>query len=151
MKRHMELSPDELEKWVNRYGDELLRICYLILFDVEMASNVVQTAFVEVYRAGKKPSENTERLYLLHITIKICKGAAHLVKKPDIKHIEKPVLRSITKMKPLCRVVIILKYYADLSEQDISQILYIPIVLIKLLLAIGENELKKVEKWELDK
>ena len=44
------ITERRLEDWIVRYGDAILRICYLTLLDVREAEDAVQETFLRAWR-----------------------------------------------------------------------------------------------------
>lgn len=140
MKRDASLSPNELELWVNQYSDELLRICYLILLNQKKAEMTVQMVFIKIYQK-KRDAGVPAHLYVLRIAIQLCRKNIRSIAKSDVAQIENPVLQSLLQIHFFCRCTIILRYYVNLSEEEIAQILCMPMALVRVLLCAGEKDL----------
>jgi RNA polymerase sigma-70 factor (ECF subfamily) len=131
------------EALLNIYGDKILRICYLILKDINLAEDVTQEVFILVYKYGSKFKEKSSfYTWISKIAVNKCRD---ILKKSneylcfedydDIEadsNIESEVLSNVKAdkikdciflMKALYREVIILYYYEELSIKEICEVL----------------------------
>jgi RNA polymerase sigma-70 factor (ECF subfamily) len=131
------------EALLNKYGDKILRICYLILKDISLAEDVTQETFILVYRHGSKFKEKSSLYtWISKIAINKCRDVLkknnEYIYFEDYKeieadsNIENEVLNNfngekikdcIFLMKPLYREVITLYYYEELSIKEICKVL----------------------------
>ena len=69
------LSSVEMSCIVEKYGNDLLRISYLYLKDIQLAEDAVQDTFIKVFHSYHKLENlNKEKAWILSITINICKN-----------------------------------------------------------------------------
>ena len=67
-------SVQTLERLMTQYGDSLLRMCYMLLGDRELARDAAQDSFLKAYRALPTLREGDgERAWLMRIAINTCK------------------------------------------------------------------------------
>ncbi|MGV8983485.1 RNA polymerase sigma factor [Clostridium sp.] len=131
------------EALLNIYGDKILRICYLILNDMNLAEDVTQEVFILIYRHSPKFKEKSSLYtWITKIAINKCRDILKKNNKctyfedyADIEsdiNIENDVLNNVKGekiknciflMKPLYREVITLYYYQDLSIKQICEVL----------------------------
>ena len=136
-----------LEALVESYQARALRVAYLITGDAALAQDVVQEAFIHVYRAihGFKPDRPFEPWFLrivVNASIKAMNKVRRLVGLPDaadgqpfaelcaqIESVESQVeteeLRqriweAMQALPPRQRAVIVQRYYLDMSEKDMA-------------------------------
>jgi RNA polymerase sigma-70 factor (ECF subfamily) len=131
------------EALLNIYGDKILKACYLILKDINLAEDVTQDVFILVYRHGAKFKEKSSLYtWINKIAINKCRDILkknneytyfddyHEIKS-DI-NIENDVLAGVKcdkvrdcifLMKPLYREVITLYYYQELKIKEICEVL----------------------------
>ncbi len=125
------------------YGDKILRLCYLILKDINLGEDVTQEVFISVYKhAAKFKGKCSLYTWISKIAVNKCRDILKKHNKnsyfedyDDIEsesNIEIQVLNSIKVnkikdciflMKPLYREIITLYYYQDLSIKEICQVL----------------------------
>lgn len=131
------------ESLINIYGDKILRVCYLILKDINLAEDVTQEVFILVYRHGSKFKEKSSLYtWIRKIAVNKCrdvfkKNNEYLCFEdyPEIEadiNIENEVLMSVKGnkikdclflMSPLYREVITLYYYEEMSIKEICKVL----------------------------
>jgi RNA polymerase sigma-70 factor (ECF subfamily) len=141
----------ELERLMNSYGDDVLRIAYIYLKDKYLAEDVFQEVFIKIYKNfskfGKKSSEKT---WIMSITMNACRDILRnswfkkvfMLNDTDSTslvdsyvNIDDKVIDNIQYEKLLNEVMnlpnkykepILLYYYEELSTADISKILKVP-------------------------
>ncbi len=152
---------DAYRQIVEKYGNRLLRTCYLILKDREEAEDIVQETFIKVFRNIDSFRENS-RLYTWIYTIALNLSRDILRKKKDMltledewvgnndveyeveKGIDRELLRKeLFSINSLYREVLVLFYFEDLSIKEISNLLNEKEGTIKSKLSRGRNILKK--------
>ncbi len=151
---------------LDKYGNKLLRTCYLILKDEKEAEDVVQETFLRVYKhIHKFKGESSFYTWIYSIALNQCrdrmkkskrlisveniKKYLHLDYRDDtennaIKNIERQSIRDIIDELPSkYREVLILFYFSDMSIKEISTILNQKEGTIKSNLSRGRNILKE--------
>ncbi|MGH4123658.1 MAG: RNA polymerase sigma factor [Clostridium sp.] len=131
------------EALLNIYGDKILRVCYLILKDIDLAEDVTQEVFILVYRHGANFKEKSSLYtWINKIAINKCRD---ILKKNNKyisfedygeieadSNIENEVLNIVKSnkikeciflLKPMYREVVTLYYYQELSIKQICEIL----------------------------
>ena len=64
----------KLETLMTRYGDSVLRLCFMTLRDRELARDAAQETFLKAYRAlSTLRSEETEKAWLSRIAVNVCR------------------------------------------------------------------------------
>lgn len=64
-----------LERLMNTYGDELLRLCYLYLKDYQLAEDAVQDTFIKTMKSYKSfEHKSSEKTWLMRIAVNCCKN-----------------------------------------------------------------------------
>ena len=64
----------EIERLIDEYGNDVLRISYIYLKDKYLAEDAFQEVFVKVYKNFSKFRRNsTEKTWILSITMNTCK------------------------------------------------------------------------------
>ncbi|MBZ9686580.1 sigma-70 family RNA polymerase sigma factor [Clostridium estertheticum] len=131
------------EALLNIYGYKILRVCYLILKDINLAEDVTQEVFILVYRHGSKFKEKSSLFtWINKIAINKCRDILKKNNKytyfddyDEIEadsNIENEVLLSVKVnkikdciflMKPLYREIITLYYYQELSIKELCEVL----------------------------
>lgn len=132
---------------MRRHQRVALAVAHRQVGDLQVADDVVQEAFVEVYRAAKRyRPENKFRAFLLRIVIQRARMArrkarrSRLVLGPMVEiatpalaesqllasERQKEVQRAIDGLPARQRAVVSLRFGADLSHAEIAEILSIP-------------------------
>ncbi|AKA69859.1 MULTISPECIES: sigma-70 family RNA polymerase sigma factor [Clostridium] len=159
----------ELERLMNDYGDDVLRIAYMYLKDKYLAEDVFQEVFIKVYKNFYKfEKRSSEKTWIMTITMNACKDilrnswfkrvfAFDYTDNPSIAdnyvdaNIDNEVINSIQYEKLLNEVMnlphkykepILLYYYEELSTTDISKILNVPEATIRSRLFRARKMLK---------
>ncbi len=164
-------EPD-MGRFVELYGDTMLRLCFLYLKDIQLAEDAVQDTFVRVYKNYKNfDGDCHEKTWLTRIAINVCKNylrsswrwawwerfdeAAILDKIPihgsdDLIYDDTLVLE-IMKLPPKYKEVILLFYYQELKIREISDALQIPESTASIRLKRAREKLKlKLKGWYYD-
>jgi RNA polymerase sigma-70 factor, ECF subfamily len=140
-----------LEALVNRYQARAVHAAYLILYDRAVAEDVVQTAFVRVaeriYQFDEaRPFAPWFFRIVVNDALKLAKNQKHNLSLEE--HINEPtaqlaqwltdstplpeqlleqketyqhILRAIQSLPPEQRAVIVMRYFLDMSEADMSE------------------------------
>ncbi|MCT8978099.1 sigma-70 family RNA polymerase sigma factor [Clostridium sp. CX1] len=142
----------EIEKLIDEYGNDVLRIAYIYLKDKYLAEDAFQEVFVKVYKNLNKFQGNSSvKTWILSITMNTCKDIlrsswlkrivfnqdqklfncdTNILDNPDeevIKQFEyNELLKEVMKLPKKYKEVVILFYYEEVSTAEISKILCIP-------------------------
>jgi len=133
----------DLERMMNIYGDELLRLCYLYLKDHHLAEDALQDAFIKVYtKYGTFKGLSSEKTWVYSVTLNVLRD--YLKKRRDVLpgddgrlFLDLPtpedeamaslrrsrILHEVCALPQIYREVILLYYYSGFSTQEISKIL----------------------------
>ena len=70
----MQESNIDIDRLVRQYGTMVLRQAYFYLKDRQKAEDVCQEVFLRMYKKQPQlPDEQSEKAYLLRVTINLCK------------------------------------------------------------------------------
>ena len=168
-----------LESLVQLYQAQALRAAYLILYDRSQAEDIVQAAFVKVaershqfdstrpfapwfYRivvndalkqAGKQKhvisideslDEPTQKL--AQMLVDSDPNPEQMVEQIEIRQL---ILKAIQSLPPDQRAVVVMRYYLELSERDMSTRMGRPLSTIKWWLRDGRNRLRSLMETTL--
>jgi RNA polymerase sigma-70 factor (sigma-E family) len=142
---------DKLEALYLCHGPEALRLAYLLTGDRELAEDLAQEAFVRVARrlTGLRNADSV-RWYLRRTVVNLANShlrrrrveRAHMpalassvagVVTTDV--VTKQVVRdAIARLSARQRTVVVLRYYQDLTDQQIASVLGCPVGTVKSLL-----------------
>lgn len=135
---------DQLGEWFAAEYEPLLRFAYFLTGDAAAAEDLVQDAFVRLYRADRRIEEAGFRAYArrtianLHrsrfrriVVERRVLGGAH--RSPDA-HLPEPtdhVWQAILALPRGQRACIALRFYEDMSEQEIANTLGVSVGTVK--------------------
>lgn len=139
-----------VERLMNSYGNDVLRVAYIYLKDKHLAEDVFQEVFIKVYKNFDKfKKQSSEKTWLMTITMNTCRDMlrtswfkrvlmlndadnSQLVDKSmslDDKIINKvqheELLNEVMNLPNKYKEPILLYYYEEFSTADISRILKI--------------------------
>ncbi len=146
---HMEISNEkesltemDLERWMNDYGNHLLRLCTLYLKDKTLAEDALQDTYIRAWEHRSSfEGRSGEKTWLTKIAVNVCKN---MLRSPwnrriEVKDFEElagitkneyeqinrqiDVMNAILKLKEKYRIVILLFYYEELSAKEIAIVL----------------------------
>ncbi len=137
------LTEEDFNNLIDKYGTEILRLCYLYLKDYQLAEDAFQDTFLKVYNNFHKFNGlSTEKTWITRICINTCKNYLRNPWKRKVKlgntelnqneisdqeifdELEKSELfSSIMNLKQTYKDIILMYYYQQLSVKEISQIL----------------------------
>lgn len=160
----------EMEKLIELYGDELLRLCYLYLHDWQLAEDAVQDVYINIFRKHKGfHGQSSEKTWITRIAINVCKSYLRTPWKKKViygdlnpvwdeeKEAKEAVFRddtvilAIYQLKPKYREVVLLFYYQELKVREIAETLGISQSAVTVRLTRAREQLKgKLERWYLD-
>ena len=141
---------DRLEALYLCHGPEALRLAYLLTGDRELAEDLAQEAFVRVARrlTGLRNADSVwwylrrtvvnlanshlrrRRVERAHVSRLVNSAAAAGVSTPDM--VTKQAVRdAIAQLPARQRAVVVLRYYEDLTDQQIASVLGCPVGSVK--------------------
>lgn len=165
---------NSLEILVNRYQVQAVQAAYLIVYDRLLAEDITQAAFVKVaeradqfdeqrpfapwffrivvndaIKAARRSQQNIsldEHLddppaRLAHWLLDPAHGPEHLLEE---KETHQSVLKAIQSLVPEQRAVIVMRYFLDLSEAELSRKLDRPLSTIKWWLREARKRLRSL-------
>ena len=160
-------DPNAFELIFDQYKNLVYRTAYLILENSNEAEDALQETFLKAYRylGTYKPSKGAFSTWLYRITVNHCLRQRRKLSrffKPletfeneyrqvrpsqEDKLSEKQALQqTINRLSSKLRIVIILRYFQDLSYLEIAQVLDVPLGTVKSRLNMAlkkvRNELK---------
>ena len=141
---------DRLEALYLRHGPEALRLAYLLTGDRELSEDIAQEAFVRVARrlSGLRRAGSFQwylrrtvvnlvnshlrrrRVERAHLKRLVSSAAAAGVGTPDVVT-RQAVRGAIGQLPARQRAVVVLRYYEDLTDQQIASVLDCPVGSVK--------------------
>jgi RNA polymerase sigma-70 factor (sigma-E family) len=139
---------DKLEALYLRHGPEALRLAYLLTGDRELAEDLAQEAFVRVARrlTGLRNADSV-RWYLRRTVVNLVNShlrrqrveraympalASSVASLSTTDVVTKQVVRdAIAQLSARQRTVVVLRYYQDLTDQQIASVLGCPVGTVK--------------------
>jgi len=132
-------SQADLDQSLEKYGDGLLRLCFLYLRDYALAEDAVQTTYLKYYlHKDKFRGEASEKTYLSSIAVNVCRN---MLRSPwrkrmlPLDNIDLPdprqtmpdgtVTRAVMQLPPKLREVVALHYLQGFKVAETAQILEI--------------------------
>lgn len=134
-------NEDEVNRIISLYGNQILRMSYLMLNDYDLAQDVVQDTLIKVIKKySTLQNKENEKTWIMRIAINQCKNQlrGQWIKKIilyedetkyDKRTIELEVneddniLESILSLNDKYKEVILLYYYQELSIKEIASAL----------------------------
>ena len=148
------LSPDDaFQAFYASEHREVLRLATALVDDPGRAEEIVQDSFERTYlRWGHLDNPNG---FLRHIVVNACRSelrrrrVARRWVAPPRSHDELPepqleLLRALRQLTARKRVVLVLRFYGDLTEPAIAEILGCPVGTVKSLVSRALDDLRKV-------
>ncbi len=157
---------EKLETLMETYGTHVKRLCCLYLRDSSLAEDAAQETFIKAWRSlASFRGESSERTWLLRIAVNTCRDALRTswfrrldrrVTPEELPLVspgpQEPALaQAITRLHARDREVILLRYYEQLSPDEIAHMLRQPLNTVKSRLARAKKKLKQLlEGWNDD-
>lgn len=143
---NQEAEKIDLDLIMQKYGDAVLRMCYLYLKDKQLAEDVAQETFLKVYeKYDTFRNDSEEKTWIMRIAINLCKNQKRsnwfqkvlmgvkleTLEESDmtmglIQEEEKcQLLREIYTLPDKYKEVVLLYYYQEINTREIAEILNI--------------------------
>ena len=156
-----------VERLIEDYGQDVLKIAYLYVKDQQLAEDIFQEVFYKVMKNYHKFEHlSSEKTWLIRITINTCKDLLRTswlrrvttfgtLEAQNQTQYEQPfdmtqsesnneLYEMIMKLPQRYKEVILLFYYEDFSYDEMAKILNIPKGTVQSRLARGREKLKKM-------
>lgn len=156
---------DAVEKALDLYGDDILRLAYSYLKRREDAEDIVQETLIRLMQSGAVfEDEKKEKSWLLQVAANLCKDELKSSRRKNTVAIpegydiadeeqsagseDSAVLRAVLELPYKYRSVIHLYYFEEYSTREIAEILEKKEATIRSLLKRGREKLEKFMKGE---
>lgn len=148
-------TDEEFTAIMDKYGDTVLRICYVRLRNIQDAEDTFQDVFVSLYKAINKPDESYLKPWLIKTACNKCTSFLRS-KKPvsDLSGNEailpydydNTVEKAILSLEKNQRTAIYLFYYENFSAKEIASVLKITEGNVRVILHRARQQLKEILK-----
>lgn len=156
-----------IKKWMDLYGDCVMRMCLLYLKDYQDAEDAVQETFFKAYiKYDSFLGKSSEKTWIVRISINVCKNMLRKKKAAEVSmeevlnqisvdgNFERPmieqfVLEQIMRLPVRYKDVILLHYYQEMKVEEIAEVLHIPKSTVKTRLKRGRERLEPFLEEEL--
>jgi RNA polymerase sigma-70 factor (ECF subfamily) len=141
---------EAFEALFHKYKNLVYKTAYLMLGSAGEAEDLLQEVFLEVYRSlhSYQPAKAAFTTWLYRVTVNDCLNHKRsrrwsLVPLDEVSSlsagrshderlaVDDEVWRSISRLSPKLRAVLILRYYWDLSYAELTQVLNVPLGTVK--------------------
>lgn len=156
-----------VEELIDRYGDDILRLCLLYLGDRQLAEDAFQETFTKAWRQlATFRGESSVKTWLSRIAVNTCRSmlrtpwlrlrrkCADLDSLLDLRAPEEadrlPVTQAVCALPDPYREVIVLYYYQDMKLREIADALGIPVNSVSTRLRRARMLLGKALKEEAE-
>ena len=132
-----------LNRLMNTYGTNVLRVCFLYLRDHQLAQDAAQTTFMKAWSAlDRLRDSTTEKAWLMTIAVNTCKSTLRsreyrlYAQGADLENLPEPsadpvtpdrtVYNAVQSLPDKYRDVVILHYYQGLPATEVARALHLP-------------------------
>lgn len=133
---------DRLERMMEQYGADVLRLCCVYLRDAKLAEDAAQETFLKAYRSMDAfRGESGEKTWLAAIAVNVCRdwrrGAwfRHIDRSVDWEKLglaaeapktaESGLMQAIMRLPRKQRAAVLMRYYADMTQSEMARTLHI--------------------------
>ena len=133
---------DAVEKALDLFGNDILRLAYSYMKSREDAEDIVQEVLIRLMQsAGVFEDERHEKAWLLKVASNLCKDK---LKSASRQREESDILQIISQLPEKYRSAIHLYYYEEYSVKEIAEILEKKETTIRSLLKRGREKLARM-------
>ena len=160
--QHAAISRAEKDEWLSElmqtYGDDILRLCYVILQDRTLAEDASQEVFLKAY---KRLHTLRQREYAKTWLVSIAVNTRHTDRSVSLEDLppaacefderDDSVLREVMALEPKYREVLLLHYYQNMNAAECAHALHMTTSGFYRRLKKAQARLKpELERWGLD-
>lgn len=155
----------DLDRMMNEYGTQLMRLCYMYLKDYQLAQDAVQETFLRVYtKYSGFRAESSEKTWITRIAMNVCRDmmrkhsyrdrgievpefAPSDTDDPEEHAIEQSenleLMRALESLPDIYRQTLLLYYYNGFKTEEIAKILRTAKSTINVRLKRGRDMLRE--------
>ena len=159
---------EQLEKLMDEYGTQLLRMCTVYLRDRDLAQDAVQDTFIKAYRhLPDFRGECSQKSWLMGIAVNVCRDYLRTAwfrpidRRMNIDFLpEMPapnefkdhtVLAEVNRLPKRYREIILLRYYQGMKVKETAEALQISTSTVKQRLKRANSILHdRLKEWYFD-
>ena len=165
MNEEKTLTDHEMQRLLECYGNDILRLCTLYLKDRHLAEDALQETYIRVWQKYSTfRGQAEEKTWITRIAINVCKNFRRtawfqrtepfdLIEiagdiRDDYQQIDESIdlMQAILNLKEKYRAVLLLKYYEEFSVKEIADILSMKQSTVLSLLRRGRNQIRQYLK-----
>ena len=165
MNEEKTLTNHEMQRLLECYGNDILRLCTLYLKDRHLAEDALQETYIRVWQKYSTfRGQAEEKTWITRIAINVCKNFRRtawfqrtepfdLIEiagdiRDDYQQIDESIdlMQAILNLKEKYRAVLLLKYYEEFSVKEIADILSMKKSTVLSLLRRGRNQIRQYLK-----
>lgn len=154
----------KFEQIYSEYKDAVFGICVMYLRDYQLAEDAAQETFIRVLKKlSSIRDEEKTKAWITSITINICRDKLRRKSRVEIPSENLPqsektagdadvklsLSEALAKLNPELREVVILFYYQDFSQAEISKMLKVPSTTVAYRIRKAKAQLKEYLKEDL--
>ena len=127
--QHAAISRAEQDEWLaelmQTYGDDILRLCYVILQDRALAEDASQEVFLKAYKRLHTLRERKyAKTWLVSIAVNTCRDQ---LRAAWLRHTDRSVSLEEMALEPKYREVLLLHYYQNMDAAECARALRITV------------------------
>ena len=149
---------NQLREWIDRYGNMLLRVCFLYLHDAALAEDAIQETFLKAWKKRNIfQNKSSEKSWLTAIAMNTCRD---MLRSTWFKHVDRHVTPEdlpqggtgeekddrlpveLMNLPERIREVIVMYYYVGMRTEEIAQAFGISRAAVIMRLKRGREKLK---------
>ncbi len=165
MNEEKTLTDHEMQRLLECYGNDILRLCTLYLKDRHLAEDALQETYIRVWQKYSTfRGQAEEKTWITRIAINVCKNFRRtawfqrtepfdLIEiagdiRDGYQQIDESIdlMQAILNLKEKYRTVLLLKYYEEFSVKEIADILSMKQSTVLSLLRRGRNQIRQYLK-----